>query len=342
MAPSKLIPALTILMCLGVAFASWLIYAGLKDQPAILNTEAPVVASADIPTETFFVFDTPAPLPTSTPYPTSTPISYGDLPITQTAVKVLVIANTAQAGIAQANGTQNALDTAKGNATATQQAVATGTAWALATADAQAKTDQANAERTLARQNAQDSLEIAVAYTWKIGGSILLILAISLTMLWIYYRAQLQAHRKALGAISDDFLENIQAPVVQTSLDTHSGAEHPVAMTAAEMITLKRAVVELKGILSRRRIILGEYFTGTRWRELDDELLNKDANGVAYFDTLPSGAITPTDAGWKWLGLTPPTSPINHEALESLFLRQRTHPGPSQPTSTHLAEQENL
>lgn len=338
MAPGKLIPLLTLLMCLGVGFASWLIYRAVKDQPVVWSTEIPVAQVSRATQETFLIFDTPKPSETATLQPT--PIDFGDLPITQTAVKILEVANTVQAEVNTNRETQNALDGIAANATSTQVAVATGTAMAVSTAGARAEFDKQNAQRELDRQEAQDNLDIAFAYIWKVGGSALIILAIALSMLYAYRSSQIRANRKVVETISENFLENIQAPIVQTSTDAHSGAEHAVDITAAEYLVLQRAVVDLGGVLSRRKIVDGDYFKALRWRRIDDELIRKDINKIAFFARLPSGALTPTLEGWKWLKLTPPTPPPAQKSIENLQERQETRPNPARPATTHLETQE--
>lgn len=255
--------------------------------------------------------------------PTPTELDYGSLPITQTVVVSMATEAAAESIIASSKSTQSAIAMNNDGATSTAQSIATGTAIVAATNDEIARReqnkvafDEAEQQRLLERQKMQDGLEIVFEYTWKVGGSIILILVICLAILYVFRRIMTSVNRKAAEAISDNLLENIQVPVVQVSTDAHSGFEHVVAITSGEYAILRKATIDLKGRLSRRTIVRGGYFKETRWNQIDDMLLDKGADGVAFFERSAHG-ISPTKAGWKWLGLTPPTHPFEVESAES-------------------------
>lgn len=259
------------------------------------------------------------------PSETATALDYGSLPITQTVVVSMATEAAAESIIASSKSTQSAIAINNDGATSTAQSISTGTAIAAATNDEIARQeqkkiafDEAEQQRLLERQTMQDQLEIAFEYTWKVGGSIILILVICLAILYTFRKIMTSANRKAVEAISDNLLENIQVPVVQVSTDAHSGFEHVVAITSGEYAILRKAVIDLKGRLSRRTVVRGGYFKETRWNQIYSELLRRDAEEIAFFERNTNGGISPTKAGWKWLGLTPPTPPLGFESIESL------------------------
>lgn len=307
MNPTKLITILAIMFCAIFGVMSYYIAGAISNAPKaeslpnVFFTQEPTNAQVSIFDTYIAASETP------------TPLDYGALPITQTVVAVGEIEAAAQATIAASGSTQIAVAKIADGSTATARSAATDTAYAQATNDRILR-DQ---NRIESEQQAKATLAIVLEYVWKVGGSIVLGLAISLGMAYKFHIEKLKVNRKAVERVTDDFLHNLSPVTVQVSTNTHSGYQMAISITPAEMVVLKQAVLDLKGDLSRSKIVAGNYFKERRWNTLDDELLRENAEGVALFERDTKG-IHPTEAGYRWLGLPVPAPPLEEKSPETV------------------------
>jgi hypothetical protein len=152
------------------------------------------------------------------------------------------------------------------------------------------------------------------------------IIGIALVLGWHVYN-----HRMPEPEYDDNEAEDVQIPPVQISTARNETFEHTVAISNEEKAILRRAAVDLGGRFSRRTIT-PQYFSDTRWRDIDDELMTPGYNGVSFAGSNPDDSISLTDAGYKWLGLTRPSSPPPGYFTETPPPADETHPTPPQNT----------
>lgn len=96
------------------------------------------------------------------------------------------------------------------------------------------------------------------------------------------------------------------APQIHTA--PNESFEHRVNISKAEMAKLRAAAVEFNGKFSRNKLS-PKYFSQDDYKRIYDELIKESPNHVSYAtpDGLNDSPIL-TDAGWKWLGLSPGTA----------------------------------
>jgi hypothetical protein len=122
-----------------------------------------------------------------------------------------------------------------------------------------------------------------------------------------------------------------------TSEDGRSAYQHDVKITSSEKATLRRAVVELRGMLSRRRLN-GEndtktaYFSEERAEEILADLRRENADGVSLAVVGPNKVTLAMPQLYTWLGLpTPPSEKLSQEIAEN---PANPNPTPPQPPAT--------
>lgn len=134
----------------------------------------------------------------------------------------------------------------------------------------------------------------------------------------------------------EDALPETQA-VQLTSQDGRSAYQHDVNITPPEKATLRRAVIELRGTLSRRRLN-GEndtkiiYFSEERAEEILTELRRENVDGVSLAVFGPNKITLAMPQLYTWLGLPPPLQEkVSQEIAENAA---NPHPTPPQPPAT--------
>jgi hypothetical protein len=120
--------------------------------------------------------------------------------------------------------------------------------------------------------------------------------------------ARLQALHKLFPELDLGSIHIPQEVAPQISTAPNESFEHRVNISRDEMATLRRAVVEFGGRLSRRKMC-PDYFSDPRWREIYQELKRESPNHVSYAVEVGDGSLMLTDAGYKWLGLSPTSPP---------------------------------
>lgn len=111
--------------------------------------------------------------------------------------------------------------------------------------------------------------------------------------------------------------------------------EHNIRISPAERATLRRAIIELRGVLSRRRLN-GEneskitYFSEQRAEQILAELRRENANGVSLAVFGPNSMTLAMPQLYQWLGLpSPPLNKISPESTENAAKSRPTPPHPS-------------
>jgi hypothetical protein len=143
---------------------------------------------------------------------------------------------------------------------------------------------------------------------------------------------------KAPRKTEPELYEMEPEPETQTVQIAHPEAravyEHDIQITSSERAILRRAIVELGGILSRRRLN-GEnesktiYFSEGRAEQILLELRTENANGVSLAVLGPNSVTLAMPQLYQWLGL--PTPPSVKKSPETMENTAKTHPTPPHP-----------
>lgn len=204
-----------------------------------------------------------------------------------------------------------------------------------AQADAEARDNEAKAQlkaadnetKALAIKDKQTEAELISAQAQARNGWLVLAGAVAFGGgMAIGGRALAKAPRKGEPAQSESpILPSAQIVQIQSAQnESVEVCELHLNITHIERAILRRAVIELNGVLSRRR--LTGYYSEQRAEQILVELRRENANGVALAVIGPNSVTLATPQLYQWLGL--PTPPPLVKSPETGENTAESHPTP--------------